>query len=85
MRLLVFLLLIAVLYYVFWYRRPAPAPTTYGTDRRIEQSPRGAEGPGEQAGRVVDRALNKAGEAVEHFGERLQDATAPSVATPTPI
>jgi predicted small secreted protein len=32
-------------------------------------------GPGEKAGRAVDRALDKAGKAVEKAGRNMQDAS----------
>lgn len=32
-------------------------------------------GPGERAGRAVDRAMGKAGEAVEQAGRDMQDAS----------
>jgi hypothetical protein len=32
-------------------------------------------GPGEKAGRAVDRALDKAGQSIEKAGQNLQDAS----------
>ena len=32
------------------------------------------EGPAEQAGKTVDKAMDKAGQQIEHAGESVQDA-----------
>ena len=32
------------------------------------------EGPAEQAGKAVDKAMDKAGQQIEHAGESVQDA-----------
>lgn len=41
--------------------------TTFGCQRQ--------EGPAEQAGKNVDKAIEKAGDQIEKAGDRIQDAT----------
>lgn len=42
-----------------------------------------SEGPAEQAGKVVDRAFHKAGEAIEEVGETIQEKTDVPTSTPS--